>query len=152
MFQWCLVTIGMCCNKASHKLLVESLLFQLWKLGVKSARNSIIRVRKVWFLRRLRYEQKRAENISTVSSGSPAESNSTVKTSLSSPSPSSRSSSSPISSTPTSPSSNYYYQTDSYEGNMKPRSFLQPIIIESIEASRVDETLLFPCTDSFPFT
>ncbi|OUM53845.1 hypothetical protein BVG19_g3166 [[Candida] boidinii] len=152
MFQWCLVTIGMCCNKASHKLLVESLLFQLWKLGVKSARNSIIRVRKVWFLRRLRYEQKRAENINTVSSGSPAESNSTVKTSLSSPSPSSRSSSSPISSTATSPSSNYYYQTNSYEGNMKPRSFLQPIIIENIEASRVDETLLFPCTDSFPFT
>lgn len=152
MFQWCLVTIGMCCNKASHKLLVESLLFQLWKLGVKSARNSIIRVRKVWFLRRLRYEQKRAVNVGTVASGSPASSSTNVRASLSSPSPSSRSSSSPVSSTPTSPSSNYYYQTNSYEGNMKPRSFLQPIIIENIEASRVDETLLFPCTDSFPFT
>ncbi|KAF6006090.1 hypothetical protein HII13_005210 [Brettanomyces bruxellensis] len=55
MVQWCVMIFGFCSVTPSEKIIIESLLMRLLKVGIKSGRLSLEKLSRVWTLRRIRY-------------------------------------------------------------------------------------------------
>ncbi len=55
MVQWCVMIFGFCSITPSEKIIIESLLMRLLKVGIKSGRLSLEKLSRVWTLRRIRY-------------------------------------------------------------------------------------------------